>query len=56
MCAFEADSEKWMENLKENYGIETLVDSEGNPVEKDFDDQADMCEIVRAYILMDQNG
>ncbi len=26
------------------------MDSDGNIVEKDFDDQADMCEIVRAGI------
>ena len=27
-----------------------LVDVEGNPVENDFEDQADMCEIVRALV------
>jgi len=27
-----------------------LVDDSGDVVEKDFDDQADMCEIVRAAI------
>ena len=39
-----------MDSLGENYGIETLVDVNGEPIEKDFADQADMCEIVR-YVL-----
>ena len=39
-----------METLTANYEIETLVDVEGAPVESDYADQADMCEIVR-YIL-----
>ncbi len=39
-----------METLTANYGIETLVDVEGAPVESDYADQADMCEIVR-YII-----
>ena len=49
-CAFEADYD-WLKPLKENYGLKTgLVDKNGKPVENDFDDQADMCEIFRAII------
>lgn len=49
-CAFEADYD-WLKSLKETYGLKTgLVDVNGKPVENDFDDQADMCEIVRAVI------
>ena len=48
-CSFEA-SQDWMSKLRENYGIPNLVDSQGNPVGQDFEDQADMCEIVRAAI------
>jgi len=47
-CAFESSS-NWMEELKKN-GISSLVDSVGEQVQKDFDDQADMCEILRAVI------
>lgn len=28
-----------------------LVDVDGNPVDTDFEDQADMCEIVRALVF-----
>ena len=45
-CAFEA-SDKWMDKLKKHFGISNLVDSVGDRVSKDFDNQADMCEIVR---------
>ena len=49
-CAFEADYD-WLKTLKEVYGLKTgLVDANGKPVENDFDDQADMCEIIRALI------
>jgi len=49
-CAFEADYD-WLKPLKENYGLKTgLVDVNGKPVDNDFDDQADMCEIFRAMI------
>ena len=35
----------------QNYNLKKgLVDVNGDPVESDFDDQADMCEIVRALI------
>ena len=38
-------------SFNENYNLKKgLVDVNGNPVEDDFDDQADMCEIVRALI------
>lgn len=48
-CSFEADS-VWFDNLKKNYGITQLVDSEGDAVKVDFDDQADMCELIRAAV------
>merc|ERR1712080_143399 len=49
-CAFEA-SYNWLGQLKEYYGLEKgLVDVNGKPVKRDFDDQADMCEMVRALI------
>jgi len=34
--------------LKQHYDINSLVDNTGDFVEKDFDDQADMCELIRA--------
>ncbi len=49
-CAFEADYD-WLKPLKENYGLKTgLVDVNGKPVDNDFDNQADMCEIFRAFV------
>jgi len=49
-CSFEADYD-WLKPLKEKYGLKTgLVDRDGKPVDNDFDDQADMCEIIRALI------
>ena len=45
-CSFESSS-NWLEPLKKNYGVSFLVDSTGESVAKDFEDQADMCEIVR---------
>ena len=48
-CSFEADYD-WRKPLREIHEIANLVDSVGDIVEKDFDDQADMCEIVRAAI------
>jgi hypothetical protein len=53
-CSFEADSDtpnSWVQKLKTNYNLSKgLVDVNGEPVEKDFEDQADMCELVRALI------
>lgn len=41
----------WVSTLQKNYGLEKgLVDVNGDPVDRDFDDQADMCEIIRALI------
>ena len=41
----------WFQKLQQNYGLKKgLVDVNGNPVDRDFSDQADMCEIVRALI------
>ena len=56
-CAFEADYD-WMKPLKKFYCLRTgLVDRDGKPVDKylpclnsDFEEQADMCEIVRGLI------
>jgi hypothetical protein len=45
-CAFES-SDKWMNKVMKNLGITYLVDSVGERVGKDFDNQADLCEIVR---------
>ena len=45
-CSFESDN-NWMEELSKSFGINQLVDSIGDPVKKNFEDQADMCEIVR---------
>jgi hypothetical protein len=39
-----------MKTLREEHGISNLVDDSGDVVEKDFDNQADMCEIIRAAI------
>jgi hypothetical protein len=36
-----------MDTLKKNYDISNLVDSIGEVVKKDFEDQADLCEILR---------
>jgi len=53
-CSFEAEgtgNANWMVQLTNNYGLKKgLVDVNGDPVDTDFDDQADMCEIVRALI------
>jgi hypothetical protein len=52
-CSFESDSEKnhWKSRLEKYYGLtKGLVDVDGEPVDEDFDDQADMCEIIRALI------
>ncbi len=45
-CAFESNS-NWQATLKSKMGISNLVDSTGEIVKKDFDDQADLCEILR---------
>ena len=53
-CSFEAEGNNgshWKDRLIKNYGlVKGLVDVDGNTVDNDFDDQADMCEIVRALI------
>ena len=49
-CSFEADYD-WASRLKDIYGLDNgLVDVTGDSVKEDFEDQADMCEIVRALI------
>lgn len=41
----------WKNRLIKNYGLtKGLVDVDGNPVENEFPDQADMCEIIRALL------
>jgi hypothetical protein len=47
-CAFESSS-NWKKEIKK-LGISSLVDSVGEVVQNDYDDQADMCEIVRAAV------
>jgi 2,4-dienoyl-CoA reductase-like NADH-dependent reductase (Old Yellow Enzyme family) len=52
-CSFEAESENfhWKTRLEKYYGLtKGLVDVDGLPVENDFEDQADMCEMVRALV------
>lgn len=52
-CSFESEPKysHWKHKLIRNYGLKKgLVDVDGNPVEDDFDNQADMCEIIRALI------
>ena len=53
-CSFEADgtgNAAWLPKFLQTYNLKKgLVDVNGNPVTDDFDDQADMCEIVRALI------
>lgn len=53
-CSFEADGRDdadWKLKFKEHYNLKYfLVDVDGNPVETDFDDQADMCEIIRSLV------
>lgn len=53
-CSFEASnigSSNWIPKLMNNFQLKKgLVDVNGDPVETDFEDQADMCEIVRALI------
>ncbi len=52
-CSFESDSDKfhWKTRLEKYYGLtKGLVDVDGEPVDEDFEDQADMCEIIRALI------
>ena len=48
-CSFESTYD-WASVLKKNYGVTTLVDEIGEPVDHNLPDQADMCEIVRAVI------
>ncbi len=45
-CSFEA-SYDWFTPLKKNFGITTLVNEVGEPVENNLPEHADMCEIIR---------
>lgn len=53
-CSFEAegnDLANWQIRLRENYNLKKgLVDVNGDTVYKDFDDQADLCEIIRSFV------
>ena len=52
-CSFESESDNfhWKSRLEKYYGLtKGLVDVDGNPVDNDFEDQADMCEIIRALV------
>ena len=48
-CSFESSTD-WFTPLKKLYGITTLVDEVGEPVDHNLPNQADMCEIIRAAI------
>lgn len=48
-CSFESSTD-WMTDLRNTFGVTTLVDEIGEPVEQNIPEQADMCEIVRALI------
>ena len=48
-CAFESNAD-WKEQIRQHLGINQLVDSVGEPVKDDFNDQADICEIIRAAL------
>ncbi len=37
----------WINDLKLNYNVTSLVDVNGKEINTDFADQADMCEIIR---------
>lgn len=47
-CSFEA-SYDWFTPLKKNFGITTLVNEVGEPVEYNIPEQADICEIIRYH-------
>lgn len=47
-CSFEAMNDLWIPLFKKNYGVEEFVDVNGGKHPADFEDQADMCEIVRS--------
>ena len=48
-CSFEAD-DSWVEVVQQMYSITNLVNSEGEPVDKDNPLEADMCELIRAAV------
>ncbi len=48
-CAFKARY-NWPDIAKERYGIQNLVDVEGKPLDGPLDDQADICQLIRAFI------
>lgn len=49
-CSFEAD-DSWVKSFISNYQLDKgLVDVNGVKVDYDFEDQADMCEIIRALV------
>jgi hypothetical protein len=53
-CSFTSTYD-WISQLKKNYGITTLVDEIGEPVEKNSEEQADMCVIVRYNISLSKS-
>jgi len=48
-CSFESTYD-WLSTFKKIFGITTLVDEIGEPVSKNLEGHADMCEIFRAVI------
>lgn len=48
-CAFESD-DHWVDEMRRTFDVHTLVDQSGDVMESDSDDQADMCELIRALV------
>jgi hypothetical protein len=49
-CAFEGP-DSWVEDMKRFHNIPYLVDDSGDIVEETLEDQADMCEFIRAAFM-----
>lgn len=48
-CSFEG-SDNWKNDMAKYLGTSTLVNVNGDVMEEDDDEQADMCEIIRALL------
>lgn len=49
-CSFEGP-DSWVEEMKKIHNIPYLVDDLGDVVEESLDDQADLCEFIRAAFV-----
>lgn len=52
-CSFESFNEKfpWKKRLEDNYALNKgLIDVNGNPIDNNAPEQADLCEIIRTLI------